>query len=263
MSELVFFCRNVMSGSIRAKQIAAHMGCRINPTEGYEDDICIFVKWTPAILSWKERYFDIVDKHQCLKWLKKNEDCHAIAISKSAQEYMGNELNNKIVMIPQQHVNFDREKRTRTEVKVVGFCGEYHTFQPFEDEIREKLAKIGMELNFYHQYKTRQNVIDFYKKIDIQIVWRVEPGYVKMLKNPLKLSNAGSFGIPTVSYPEVSFVGEYDGCFMPATTIDEMVGMIDDLRRDDKLYLEMSRLASDRAEMYHIDRIAELYGRLI
>lgn len=263
MRELAFFKRKVMSGYIRAEQIAVYLGAKINPWNGFENDVCIFVKWTPAIYKWGDRWLDIVDRHQCLHWLRKHEDCGVIAISKTAAEWIGNELpRHRITIIPQQHCNFDREKRPAREAQVVGYCGEYHTFAPFKDEVRGHLAEIGLELRFYHEYHTRQDVIDFYKTIDIQLVWRLEPGYVKELKNPLKLSNAGSFGIPTVAYPEANFVAEWDGCFVPATSLRAAIDQIDCLAKNDAHYHEMAERAELRAEEYHISKIAEKYRRL-
>ena len=259
------FKRKTMSGYIRGEQIAPYIPAKLSPQEGFEDDVCIFVKWSPAIPKWWKRYIDVIDRHQCLDFLKRHPDCGAIAISKTAVEYIRGELGgkNEIAYIPQQHCNIERLKRDKSrEVKVVGFCGEYHTFQPFEEEVRRRLKDVGMELNFYHTYKTRQDVMNFYLSIDVQIVWRAEPGYIKMLKNPLKLSNAGSFGIPTVAYPEDNFVAEYGSSFLQVRSIPEMVTAVEALRRDSKLYSQYSLAVERKAEEYYITNIAKLYSDL-
>jgi len=263
MKNISFFKRRVMSAYIRAEQVAPYIGARLNPIDGYEDDVCIWIKQTPATTKWGERYVDVVDRHQCINWLKNHEDCGAIAISKVAEEFLKSELKNKVVFIPQQHCNFLREQRTRTEVNIVGFCGEYHTFAPFEEEIRSKLKKIGMELKFFHTYKRRQDVVDFYKGIDIQIVWRMDKVILAQLKNPLKLSSAGSFGIPTVAYPEPNFVAEYNNCFQPAETIDSMIDAILNLKTDPVFYSYLSEKVKEKAENYHIENVAKFYQELI
>jgi len=83
-----------------------------------------------------------------------------------------------------------------------------------------------------------------------------------MLKNPLKLSNAGSFGIPTVAFPEENFVAEFDKCFLPANTVDEVVDSVYQLKTDQSLYNAMVSMARERAECYHISKVAEYYRKL-
>jgi len=263
--QISIFKRKTMSGYIRGEQIAPYIPAKLSPQDGYEDDVCIFVKWTPAIKKWWKVYIDVIDKHQCLKYLKRNPECGAVAISRTAVDFIKEELGgrNEVAYIPQQHCNIERLKRDKSrEVKVVGFCGEFHTFQPFEDEIRRKLKGIGMEFDFYHSYRSRQDIVNFYKRIDVQIVWRLEPGYIKMLKNPLKLSNAGSFGIPTVAYPEQNFVAEYGDTFMQVKSIDEMVMGIEAMKRNPTLYSQYSLAVERKAEEYYITNISKLYQQL-
>ncbi|MFK5282474.1 hypothetical protein ACI3PL_23225, partial [Lacticaseibacillus paracasei] len=65
------------------------------------------------------------------------------------------------------------------------------------------LADMGLEWRFCNHYSKRRYVVDFYKEIDIQISFRPHhPRGIILHMNPLKLSNAGSFGIPTVGFPE-------------------------------------------------------------
>ena len=250
------------SGRIRGKQVCNFLGAKKNPDAGFEDDVCIFVKMTPAISKWGKLFIDPVDAPRFINFLKLKPEYSGIAISKVAYEYMTSIMKNEIVLIPQHHCNFNKEKRPHREVKVVGFCGEHDTFAPFENEIREKLKKIGLELYFKYTYKNRNGVVGFYKDIDIQIIWRVSPGYIEQLKNPLKLSNAGSFDVPTVAIPEPNFVAEYDGCFLPCNTIDEMIGLCEDLKNDSVLYYKMADKAAARAENYHFSNIAKLYRKL-
>jgi len=240
--------------------MARILRAKLNPVDGFENDTCIFVKYHPWV-KLNKMYFDIIDAHKEFKWVKRNPECPVIAISKTAETYLKENFKNPIVFIPQHHCNFRRVKRNREEVRVAGFCGTEHTFKPFEQEIREKLSKIGMELNFYHSYNNYHDVVRFYQTIDIQIIWR-NTGYLDVLSNPLKLSNAGSFKIPTVSFPETNFVVEYDKCFLPATSIDDLIDKVKELRDDNNLYLNISEAAEKRAENYHISNVAKIYDLL-
>lgn len=250
--------------TIRAQQIGNWIGAKVQPDSGYENDVCIYVRRTPCISKFKKMYCDIVDAHSLVKWLPRHENFGAIAICPSAFDYMKSKLKNEIVMIPQQHCNHGNIQRIRTEVKTVGFIGDWATFAPYEIEIREKLHKIGLQLDF--NYFTRKNslVVKFYQGIDVQVVWR-KPFTDEFIhyKNALKLYNAGSFGIPTVAYPEPGFMREYSGCFLPANTIDQLIGFCEDLKNESGLYNVFSTLARQRAENYHISKIAELYKTLL
>lgn len=260
---LSIFKHRTTSGYIRGQLIGEYLGAKLNPESGYEKDVCIWIKWTPATKVWGKRYLDIVDNHKYLKWLKENEDCACIAISKSAEKFLKSELKNEIVYIPQQHVNYERTLRATREVSIVGYCGEYWPFQPFEEEIRSKLKNIGLELKTLHKYRTRFDVIEFYKSIDIQIVWRNELGYLKPLKNPIKLSNAGSFGIPTVAYPEENFVEEWLDCFVETKTIDQLISQVRSLKESVDYYKYFSDKAWFKSNHYHVEKVAQYYERLV
>lgn len=258
--ELSFFKRRTISGQIRAGQVADYLKAKLNPTKGYENDACIYVKQLPR--AGKRQYLDMVDNTRYVEIFKKNPQFKALVIGKLGYDYLKSILTNDVVHIPQQHVNFERIQRTRTEITTVGFCGEKRTFAPYEQEIRERLKKIGLELSFFHSYRCRQDVVNFYKNIDIQIIWRLTPPqYIDVLKNPLKLSNASSFRIPTVAQPEDNFVAEYDGYFLPAKTLDELINCVNDLKNKD-LYDQVAAKAIVKSEEYHISNIAKLYLKL-
>ena len=261
MIEMSFFRKKSVCGKIRADQISKYLGAKLNPLNGYENDICIYVKRFPS--GGREQYFDIVDAHRSLKHLKRRPDIGVIAISRIAENFLSNEFKNKVVFLPQHHCNFDRIQRPDREVKMAGWCGDKRSFSRYENEIREKLAKIGIDFIACYDFRTHARVMKFYNSIDVQIVWRKRANFNKMLKNPLKLSNAGSFGIPTVSMPEDSFVSEYDGCFVPANTIDEMVGRVEQLKKDQIFYKEIAEKCKERAEQYHISNVADYYRRLV
>ncbi len=83
------------------------------------------------------------------------------------------------------------------------------------------------------------------------------------LKNPLKLANAGSFGIPTVAYPEPNYVAEWDGCFAKATNLDQIVRAVSVLMSSKVAYENLSGLAYEKSKEYHINKILPLYKELM
>jgi hypothetical protein len=97
--------------------------------------------------------------------------------------------------------------------------------------------------------------------LDIQVVWRQWLNFPE-LNNPLKLANACSYGIPSVCYPEVSYVKEFDGCFVSVKTIDELVDQVKRLKEDEKFYDEMREKGLKKAEEYHIENISKYYRAL-
>ena len=142
----------------------------------------------------------------------------------------------------------------------MGFIGfPKYSFRHPLDDIRNGLAKLGLDFVEKTTFNHRNGVNWFYKNVDIQIVWRP---YADEFRNPLKLSNAGSYGIPTVAYPEESFVSEYNGCFIPATSIDELIIKVKELKDNPDLYDNMAKKVMTRAENYHIEHIAKLYKEL-
>jgi len=255
----IFKLRTVC-GYIRGTQVAKFVGAKLNPRDGYENDVCIYVKM--GARGGRKQWLDFLDGPKYIKHVKKNPDLGAIAVSRLEEEYLKNEIKNDVVFIPQQHVNFANVQRNRMGVTVAGWCGARGCFEAFESEIRDALAKIDIELKTCYDYHTRQDVIDFYAGIDIQIVWRMQANWNYMLKNPLKISNAGSFGIPTISKPEPCSVKEYGGCFCEATTMPELVECAKRLKNDEAYYKNIADKARERARDYHINKVAERYKAL-
>jgi len=256
------FKRRTISGRIRGEQIAQYAGFQLNPDTNnldWKNDACVYVKQIPR--GGKRQYMDIVDHMPYVRVLQNHPEFKAIAISKTAYEYLTHKLKNEVFLVRQQHCNPNRIQRIRKEVINVGFCGGGARFCEFESEVKEKFKKIGMNFTAYYHFHTQQDVINFYQNLDVQIVWR-KPSEIEVLKNPLKLSNAGSFGIPTVARAEDNFVAEYDGYFIPATSIDDMVDKVRQLRDDEKLYKEWSDKVKIRAEDYHISNIVKEYLKL-
>ena len=255
-----------LSSTIRADQIAERIGAKLNPESGFENDICIYVK--PPYKAGQDfefagkPYLDIVDATGYFELSKKNPHVSVIAASEWNYQLLKRALPNKIVLIPQQHCNFERQKRTRKQITTVGIIGNYKAFPYLPADLKNRLAERGMKLIEFSEFFTRQDVIDFYMQIDVQIVWRPYFDYRKaILMNSLKLQNSASFGIPTICYDEPVFE-EMSGCYIGVRTLDEFLDQLDILRANPKLYKKYAKRCLEKAEEYHIDKIAELYKNL-
>jgi len=257
-----FFTHSGGAGIIRGEQIAKHLGAKLNPKDGYEDDVCIYIKTFPFPFIPKHTYIDVVEDSAGLRWVKNYPEVGIIASSKSIYNYLSNKLPNKIVLILQHHCNFERVVRTRKEVTVAGIIGNRASFDYPLDDLKKRLNEIGMELKVLikKRFDSRKEIVNFYKQIDIQLVWR--PNSDGILRNPLKLVNAMSFGIPTVAYPEEDFVSEFDGYFLPAKNIDELISDVNNLKGSKAFYRMFPKQGIQKVKDYHINSISKLYFKL-
>jgi hypothetical protein len=248
-----FFANGHGSGEIRGRQIAEHLGARLNPTEGYEDDVCVYVKRKPPENFPKRSYLDILDASARMSWLKKHPDMGVIASSLSAQAYLQGELERDVVYLPQHHCNFEREWGAiptpfRCRLGVVG--GEASLPEDFAQQIGATR----------YTAKTREEVVAAYLKLDIQVIWRDLSGLRHgPLKNALKIINAASFGIPTIALPEPGY-GDMDGFYWPVTSTDELRDVLWSLRKS-RFSMDAPRpdQLAEKAEEFHIDHIAKRY----
>ena len=251
-----------VSSIIRGDQIAEKIGAKFNPTSGYENDVCIYVK--PMVRKDEDfvfegkPYLDIIDGHALGQLALKHPEVAVIVCSKADQEIMSKVLPNRIVYIPQHHCNFERVKRTRTEIRTVGIIGTTGAFIFIPQEIRDGLKERNIELIEYSRFFSREDIVKFYQKIDLQLVWRP---YKKILSNPLKIVNASSFGIPTIALDERAF-HEVSGCYFPVHTAKEFLERLNELLRNPVLYDAYSECCLEKAETYHIDNVAKLYQEL-
>jgi hypothetical protein len=147
----------------------------------------------------------------------------------------------------------------------VGCIGGDSAVQWPHHAIARHLESIGMEWHFEEQFHRRVKVVEYYKHLDIQISFRPtherDQAFLRHM-NCLKLSNAGSFGIPTVSYPEPAYVAEWTNECLWGSTMGDVLTQVKRLRDEPNLYAEMSARSLAKSEEYHIDRIAPLYRAL-
>lgn len=251
-----------VSSMIRADQMAERLGARLNPESDYEQDTCIYVK--PHVkpgdgFEFKGRaWLDIIDGWDLRTVARAAPTVGVIACSTLDGVILQRELPNNVVVIPQHHCNFERVTRERSGVTRVGCIGTEGAWKDLPAGLEEALGKRGVALERFSQFWQRQDIIDFYRRIDVQIVWRP---YRKRLANPLKLVNAGSFGVPTIALHE-DYFNEFGDAYIPVGSLAEFLTKLDELRSWPLLYDQWANRARVKAEAYHIDRIAEKYRSL-
>lgn len=253
-----------VSSIIRGDQIAEKLGARLNPKYGYSmKDTNIYVK--PHVKANEDFNFppnswvDIIDGWGLIPLLEKHPEVGIITISQKDYETISSILPNKVVFIPQHHVNFERLQRRSDAITKVGVVGTLKSFDHLpKDELIKGLKKRDMELVELSNFETRKGIQDFYRDLFVQIVWRP---YRRRMGNPLKLVNAASFGVPTIALEEEYFK-EMDGYYRPVKDIEDFFIELDNFRRFTSLYKVYSKSLIYKAEKYHIDNIAKLYQKL-
>jgi hypothetical protein len=214
-----------VSSRIRGEEIAKYLGAKSNQERS---DVNIYVKGCRKGHIKDGDYVDVLDDLWTVNWLKSYPKIKVIAMSLSHMDWLKSMLKNEIVYIPHHHVNFERVKKTKQGM-ITGYVG----------------ASQNIKADIYlTTFKTREDIIDFYKKIDIQVIGDVmnTPYY-----HPTKIINAMSFGIPTVA-PKKQGYREVEGFYYQ--DIEEL-----------KNGWDAERLIKE-AEKYHISNIAKLYQQL-
>lgn len=253
-----------VSSILRGEQMAAHMqNARLNPTSGYQDDICVYVK--PHIKRGEDYnfeghpYLDLVDGFGLIHTLNKYPEIPGIVFSDMDIETVSGLTKNKLVCIPHQHVNFERAQREREGVVNIGIIGSPAAFSFIPNEIRHGIANRKMKLIEHSVMYPRMSVVKFYQSIDVQIVWRpYHLPYKPGLYNPFKIVNTSAFGVPTIALDEPAFA-EMKGCYIPVKTPEEFLVELDALRTSKTLYNDISKMCLQKSERYHIENIAKLY----
>jgi len=247
---------------IRGEQIAKQVGAKLNPQSGYQDDVCIYVKpytQPPYDFQFEGRpYLDVIDTYKFIEVAKAHPEVTVIACSVADQGTLSKVIDNPVILIPQHHCNFERLKRDRDKVVTVGAISNPSAITYLPDNLPKRLSEVGLNFLAYSDFKERTDVVDFYKKIDIQIIWRP---WKAELSNPLKMINAATFGIPSVAYDEDGFK-EMAGCYVPVQTADELIARIENLTSSPETYSDYAEKCFEKAEEYHIENIGRLYKDL-
>jgi len=263
-----FFCHMPCGGAeIRGKQMAARLNGRYNPKQDFAEDTCVYLLGTIPPEEPAVAYHDILDAGLArIATVCRDTRGPLLAVSTAQVEWLRKHYpTRQHHLIPQHHCNFDRVQRPARPVQVVGCLGGYTAIQWPSHGMQRMVGDLGLEWRFQDNVKSREAVVAYYQTIDIQIVFRpTAMRHAEMVwhRNPLKLSNAGSFGIPTVAYPEPAFVQEWAGACVFADTMDKIMREVKRLKDNPSWYAEMADRARLRAAQYHIDHIAGLYEAL-
>lgn len=256
-----------VSSILRGEQMAAYMqNARLNPESGYENDICIYVK--PNIKPGQDfkfegiPYLDLVDGFELVNVLRQHPKVTGIVFSDMDVETVTKMVSNKIVCIPHQHINFERQTRPIRKMWRIGIIGSELAVEYLPEEIKKGIADRGLELVHQSIMFPRSSVTHFYRRMDAMIVWRpynlpYQPG----LYNPFKIVNASAFGLPTIALDEPAF-HEMEDCYIPVSNVKNFFKALDTLRNDQVLYENMYNTCLAKAERYHISNIAKLYQAL-
>ena len=246
---------NRVSSRIRGEEISAYMGTKYNPEE--RDGVCIYLK--PRGLDGLKDgdYVDILDEISLIPKLKERPGLNVIAMSQAQYEYLKENLKNEIFLIHHHHINFERFKRTRNKNLVGGVIGHSKYAHDLYGAIKDALSGSGIDFVSILTYQTRQDMLDFFKKIDFLVAWNVDKYKDYPHSHPTKIINAASFGIPVLSQPVAGYK-EFDGFYIPITDSDSMVKEAEKLK-DINYYNQWSDKVFEEAKKYHISEIAKLY----
>jgi hypothetical protein len=249
-----------VSSRIRGQEIAEYLGAKFNPQEREPGDLCIFIK-PRSIDSLKDGdYVDILDGIEIIPKLKERLGIRVIAMSQIQYEYLKENLSNEIFLIPHHHINFERFRRTRNDILIGGMVGHSGLAYNYYAEIKERLSKVGIDFISDFNSQTRQDMVDFFKKIDFLVIWNTDEYKNCFYCHPTKLINVASFGIPTLTQPIAGYK-EFDGFYIPITDMNSLAEEAEKLK-DINYYNQWSDKVFKEAEKYHISHIAELYKQL-
>jgi hypothetical protein len=254
--------RNV-SSRIRAEEMSAYLGAKLNPKDGYDKDVCIHVKPRDFSKVRDGDWVDILDGSNLIYSLRSRPKVKVISASTCQYEYLKLILPNELVLIPSHHVNHDNVRRERTEICIGGYTGVPSPagFALYED-IAKRIKPSGFDFKTCWDYKTRQDAVNFYKNIDV-FIYAEWIGGDSPFKIPTKMMNAGSFGVPAISISEKDLQGnkEIEGYYTRINNVNMLPSVIGKFK-DPVYYKEMSDRALKKSEDYHISKIAELYKKL-
>ncbi len=253
------FLRRVTS-RVRGEEIAQYLKAKLNPTEGYEKDVCIYVKFGQLDRVRDGDYIDLLDDLYTTQLVKTRPKIKVIAMSTPHLEYLRGILKNDITYIPHHHVNFERVRRNRKKVINCGYIGAVSGYDTNQHrKISKGLAEIGLNFMPLFHYATRADIVNYYKQIDLQII-----GSFNYLDIPYyhqtKIVNAMSFGIPTIASRRLGYK-DVEGFYIPVNNMEELIAAAGKMK-DPAQYNEWPEKIIAESEKYHISEIAKLYQQL-
>lgn len=267
-----FFLSPWQSGEIRGRQIAGELEKRafdvcIDPKVVYRNDTCVFIKCVPpdevVNRQLSRTLIDVVDAYGMMPWLKEHPTVELIAISDVQAKLFKDELpGRKIWTIPEHYCNFEDARVEVRRPKWVGYIGCLDGFQLDVADVTRELKRLGMNFIFLETPFNRDAVCQFYRQIDLQLCFRKESPYPEF-KNPLKLANAGSFGIPTIAYPEPADEEFGRQNYIQVSSLEEAISYCSRLKDDEQLYRSFSSRALAASNAYGIAYIINRWLKVL
>lgn len=249
-----------VSSRIRGEEISEYLGAKYNPQERSADDLCVFLKPRGLETLKDGDYVDILDEISLIPKLKERPGIKVIAMSQAQYEYLKENLSNEIFLIHHHHINFERFRRTKNDNLIGGAIGHSKYAHDLYVEIENALSGSGIDFVSILTYQTRQDMLDFFKKIDFLVAWNVDEYKDYPHSHPTKIINAASFGIPSLTQPIAGYK-EFNGFYIPIKDMGSLVEEAEKLK-DVDYYNQWSDRVFNEAEKYHINQIAELYKQL-
>lgn len=247
-----------VSSQIRGKEIADYLGCNLNPKKTNPGDVNIFVKPYSLNEAKDGDWVDVLDGGRIMDMLKSRPKANIIAAAENSFEFIKDNYPNKTVFIPQHHINIEDVYIKRNGLKTAGYIG---APSPQATHINEELIKIltplGIKYITCHNFKTREDSVNFYKQIDLLIIADFSPD-INPHKIPTKIINAASFGAPSMAFPLQGYK-EIEEDYIRINSMDEIKDKILDLKENYPLWSEVALAMSKK---YHIKEIAEYYRSL-
>jgi hypothetical protein len=246
-----------VSSRIRGEEIANYLGAKFNPAQRDESDLSIWIKPKNLIRVKDGDYVDMLDDPFLVMLLLERPGVNVITMTQYQHDYLRPILKNKLVLIPHHHINFENVRNEKREIRTCGFVGAYLKERlVIDEEIKKLLSGIGFEFLPLLDFKTREDAIANYKKIDIQLL--VYPLSEGERPTPVKIINAASFGIPTIALPRLEYQ-EVEGSYIRSGGLGTLVKEVLNLKEN---YDQWAADSISMAEKYHISNIAELYKKL-
>ncbi len=254
-----------LSSEIRGVQMAEYLGSKFNQ-ERAEGDVCIFLK--PSSLD-KVKDGDYVDyndpdaPNNLEEKLRQRPLIKVIANCQNSYEYLSKRLENELFCIPQQHINWDNEINPKRGMLVGGYIGRpSNTSFTINSEIKNLLKeKLNIDFNICYKWTTRQEAVDFYKGIDFLVMaGEGISRYDSPFTTPTKMINAASFRIPTFAFRKQGYK-EFEDYYIPYTGNEELLNVVNNFK-DKDYYNSFSSKILEKAQQYHISKIAEMYKQL-
>ena len=165
-------------------------------------------------------------------------------------------------VIPHHTCNFESvENKPVEKVRTVGYIGLEDQLS-HQKEIRTHLQALDVELVVTNP-KTRSEVLEEHKKIDVGLIYLERGGYYENVLNfkpNTKLTNFQSFGIPTVACNYQSFLEFGNNAFLRVETLDDVFIALNKIVENRELRKDLRDSGLENAKKLSISSISKLYN---